>query len=489
MLAPKAECAGIHSERQGGRGRTDVLNAGSGVFLVIAAVLLAVLPRRSAVIPVLLAAVYTMRLPFLQLGPANLSVLRILVLVGIVRVLARGERIANGVNAVDRLLVVWAIFLIGSSLFHTSDAWTFRIGMVLGELGVYFLCRVFVQDAEDVRRLFKVLCVALVPLAILMLLEKYTAQNYFAVMGGSGEVTMRDGHVRAYGSFAHAILAGTVGATCLPMALCLWRTHRASALIGLCATAGIVFASTSSGPIMMVVFTCVGLLIWKVRNRLGLIRWGTVAAIIGLDMVMNDPVYFLMARIDITGGSTGWYRAQLIRSSLEHVNEWWAAGTDYTRHWMATGIYANEIHTDMTNHFLQMGVLGGLPLLILFVLMLWAAFRAVGRALRENEGQSPERGFLIWTLGAMLFGLVMNLWSISLFDQSVSFFYMVLAMIGAIQLPLAAALKESLPGGADRARRAMRAVSVPAAAARKGGAVVLPGRAGLVGDRWPRRPS
>jgi hypothetical protein len=452
------------------------------VFLVIAAVLLLVLPRRSAVIPLLLAAAYTTRAPVLELGPASLSVLRVLVIVGAVRVLARGERIANGLNAVDLLLFAWATFLIGIGVFHTSEVLIFRLGLVLGELGVYMLCRVFIQDAEDVRRLFKILCLALVPLAVLMLLEKQTAQNFFG-----GGINIRDGHVRAYGPFAHSILAGTVGATCLPMALCLWRTHRKSALIGLCATAGIVFACTSSGPIMMTAFICAGLLLWNVRNTLGLVRWGTVAAIIGLQIVMNDPVYFLMARIDLTGSSTGWHRAELIRTSIAHLNEWWAVGTDVTRHWMPTGIHANEFDTDITNHFLEMGVWGGLPLLILFVLMLWAAFREVGKAVHENEGRSPERAFLIWTLGAMLFGHVVNFWSISLFDQSVSFFYLVLATIGAIGLPVAAVASEKLPVGAARwqAGRGFReeqAVNAPAASGLDG----LSGRPPRVVNSWPR---
>jgi hypothetical protein len=457
--------------------------AGSIVFLVVAAVLLAVLPRRSAVIPVLLAAAYTTREPFLALGPANLSILRVLVLVGVVRVLARGERIANGVNAVDRLLLAWAVFLIGSSLFHATDAWTYRIGIVLGELGVYFLCRIFIQDAADVRRLFKVLCVALLPLAVLMLLEKYTAYSYY--FPGAENVITRNGHVRAYGPFAHPILAGTVGAMCVPMALCLWRAHRASAVIGLFAGLAIVFASTSSGPVMMVAFTLVGLLMWKVRHRLALIRWGTVAAIIGLDLVMNDPVYFLMARIDITGSSQSYHRSQLIRSAIAHLEEWWAIGTDYTRHWMASGIHANVVHTDITNHFIGMGVMGGLPLMILFVLMLGAAFRAVGRALCEGEGRSPQRIFLVWTLGAMLFGQVMNFWSISLFDQSVSFFYLVLATIGAIQLPVAVGRRENVSGGPVPRKQEWRAVRVPAAAV---GAPRLPRRAGLEVDRRPRGP-
>ena len=461
---------------------------GEVIFLVIAGVLLLALARRHAVIPLLLAAAYTTRLPVVEIGPASFSVLRVLVMVGIVRVLVRGERIANGLNAVDYFLFAWATLLISVSAFHTTDAWTFRLGLVLSELGVYMLCRVFIQDAEDVRRVFRVLCIALVPLAALVLLEKATAYNYFG-----GELNFRDGHIRAYGPFAHPILAGTVGATLLPMALFLWRTHRASALIGLAAAVGIVLASTSSGPIMMVGFILLGMFTWNVRNRLGLIRVATVAAILGLQMVMNDPVYFLMARIDLTGSSTGWHRAQLIRSAIEHLNEWWAVGTDFTRDWMPTGIHANDTTTDITNHFLEMGVWGGLPLLIVFVLVLLAAFRAVGRALRENEDRSPERAYLVWTLGAMLFGHVANFWSISLFDQSVSFFYLILATIGAIQLPVAAAAAARAPVGAGWRKAASappeRPVVLPAPAGWNGGAAARSGRASIVADRWAQSSS
>ena len=164
---------------------------------------------------------------------------------------------------------------------------------------------------------------------------------------------------------------------------------------------------------------CGALMMWNVRNALGLIRWAMVLVIIALQVVMKDPVYFLMARIDLTGSSTGWFRSQLIRSSLEHLGEWWATGTDYTRHWMPSGIAGNANHTDMTNHFLQIGVWGGLPLLVIFVMMLRAGFRRVGAALKEADGRVPDRAFLIWALGAMLFGEVINFWSISLYDQSV----------------------------------------------------------------------
>jgi len=243
---------------------------------------------------------------------------------------------------------------------------------------------------------------------------------------------VREGHVRASGPFAHPILAGSAGATCFPMAAYLWRQHRRYALVGLFAASGIVVAATSSGPIMMAAFILLGLLLWRLREQMRLIRWATLLGILALAAVMKDPVYFLVARIDISGGSQGYFRAQLIRSSIEHLDEWWLAGTDYTRHWMASGVYANERHTDITNHILAMGVTGGLLLMLIFVLVVVAAFRAVGQAMRNQPGASHEHRFLMWTLGTLVFGHLMNFMSISLFDQSILFFYFVLAAIGAI---------------------------------------------------------
>jgi len=403
------------------------------IFTLVASVFLLALPRRLAAIPLLIGTAYMTRGQELDLG-AHFTVLHILVMVGILRVLLKREQIANGMNYVDRWLILWAFWLIASSAFHTDDAWKFRAGVVWNDLGCYFLFRIFVRNGEDVRYIFKVLFVVLVPIAVLMLLEKAIGKNYFAILGGVDETpAFRNGHFRASGPFAHPILAGSVGATCFPMALCFWKSHRKFALAGLFAAGGIIFASTSSGPIMMLLFTLFGLTIWKVRDYLRSVLWLSLAAVIALDAVMKDPVYFLMARIDISGGSTGYYRAELIRSSIEHLNEWWLVGTDYTRNWMATGIYANPNHCDMTNHILGMGVKGGLPLMFLFIMVFFAAFRAVGTALRNNESASPEYRFLIWTLGAILFGHVWNFFSISLFDQSIVFLYLILASIGAVQ--------------------------------------------------------
>jgi multidrug transporter EmrE-like cation transporter len=79
---------------------------------------------------------------------------------------------------------------------------------------------------------------------------------------------------------------------------------------------------------------------------------------------------------------------------------------------------------------------------MLFVCVLIAGFISVGRALRLKENH-PDEQFLIWTLGAILFAHAATMISVSYFDQSIIFLYLVLAAIGSV---LAAALAEAKPG-------------------------------------------
>jgi hypothetical protein len=203
---------------------------------------------------------------------------------------------------------------------------------------------------------------------------------------------------------------------------------------------------------MMVFATLFAMALWKVRKMMRVILWLAFIGTLVLDMVMKDPIYYLMARIDITGGSTGWHRAALIQSALNHLDEWWFSGTDYTRHWMPTGIHANAIHTDITNHILQMGVWGGLPLVFLLIGILVAAFSIISKTLKLNKSAPVEQQFLVWTLGSILFGHVTNFFSISYFDHSIVYYYLLLAGIASYHAkvivtdPVPAVASE--PGGA-----------------------------------------
>lgn len=409
------------------------MNAITAFLTFFLTAFLCTLPRRYAVIPLLLSATYITRDAGMDIGSVRFTVLHITVLFGLLRVLLRREGVANGWNAVDKMMTLWAIVLIASSPFHSSDQWAFRIGVVWKDYGCYLLLRCLVQDIQDIKRIFKALCVILVPVALLMMIEKSSTENFFAALGGVTDVVIRDGNVRAKGPFAHPILAGTVGAACLSIAIYLWNRHRGYALLGLFSGSGIVYACASSGPIMMLAFIIFGLMLWKMHAHMRAIRRYALISILALNAVMHDPVYFLMARIDLSGGSTGWYRARLIQSSIEHLSEWWLVGTDYTRHWMETGTPANDMHADIVNQLLAMGIKGGLLLILLYVLAFISSFKILGSTIKDSDGASVADRFLSWTLGSILFGYMVNFLSVSLFDQSLIYLYLILAATGAVQ--------------------------------------------------------
>lgn len=410
------------------------MNSVATVFLLINGTMLVLLPIRWAPFPLLVGACYIPLSSGLELGSLHFPIIRILILVGIVRVVIRGERVFGGLNGLDGLMLAWSAWVLLSSIFHKEPGETFKFGLgfVYNACGVYFLLRIFCQSVDDVVRLCRFTAILLVPLAIEMLYEKLSLHNLFSVLDGVSETpAIREGRVRAQGPFAHPIIAGTIGAVCLPLVGSLWRQHRKEGGIGIGACLVIIFASASSGPIMSAIAAVGALLMWRYRYYMRLMRWLTVFGYVLLAIFMNAPAYYIMARIDFVGGSSGYHRADLIRSAIEHLPEWWLGGTDYTRHWMATGVSWSPDHTDITNHYLQMGVTGGILLMLLFIAIMAKGFSFVGRTLRTAELSQQSR-FICWALGASLFAHATTFLSVSYFDQSFVFIYLTLGAISSV---------------------------------------------------------
>ena len=402
-------------------------------FVLISAIALLLLPRRWAPLSLLVGVCYMTLGQGIELGPFHFMVIRILVAVGIVRVIVRGERLAGNMNALDWLMVTWAVWALISSFFHedTPSVLVNRLGLVYNACGIYFLLRIFCQSLDDAVTLCRVTAFLLVPLSIMILFEKVTSDNLFSALGGVSEVSeIRDGKVRAQGPFAHSILAGTVGAVCLPLMAGIWRQYLKTAVAGIAACLAIIFASASSGPILSALWAIGAMYMWQWRHQMRLVRWLAVLGYIGLGLIMKAPAYYLIARIDLTGSSTSWHRAALIESALTHISEWWFAGTDVTRHWMPYGVDWSVAQSDITNHYLMMGVAGGLPLMLLFMGVLVRGYSFVGRMLQMSE-LSPQSRFMIWAFGASLFVHSITFISVSYFDQSFVFIYLSLAIIGS----------------------------------------------------------
>jgi len=272
----------------------------------------------------------------------------------------------------------------------------------------------------------------LVPVAAAMVLEHVLGRNLFGVFGGVPEgVYVRDGSIRSQGPFQHPILAGTVGAVCFPLMWGIWRRYPLSAVLGMAACITMTLASSSSGPLMSLVFGLAAVAMWRLRAWMPLVRWGAVATYVGLTFVMTRPPYYLISKIDLTGSSTGWHRSRLIESTIEHFSEWWMVGTDRTVHWMGLSNWSEQ-HADITNYYIGFGVVGGFLAMLLVIAIIVNAFRWVGVVVTRNESASRSDAFMVWCFGAGLFAHAVTGLSVSYFDQSMIFIWLNIAVISSM---------------------------------------------------------
>jgi hypothetical protein len=405
-------------------------------LLPLAAAILLVVPRRYAPIAFLAGAIFVPMGANFELGTINIFPLRVLILVGAARALIRSEFREFRFTRADQILVVFGIVCLASSVFHdeVSAAFVFRAGLSVDTLGVYFLFRGWVRSPEEFPFFARTLLFVLIPLACFMSIEKLTGKNLFHFVSGLAlEPGIREGRLRARGPFRHPIVAGTVAAAWLPLVITLWGTHRKFVLIGSAAGFLAVVASASSGPLMTFAAAVGALYAWRFRSHLRKLLWAAVIGVLLLQLVMQSPIWHIMTRIDLVGGSTGWHRARLIDNAIRHWKEWVIGGTDRTRHWMPSGVTWSAEHTDITNNYLKMGVIGGLPLMLAFVALLVRCFRDLVSAMRVAPESPLDQRFLLWGLGASLFAHSVSMVGVSYFDQGVlAVFYSLLAMIVSI---------------------------------------------------------
>ncbi len=406
------------------------------VSLAILAVL--VVPRRWAPVPLLVVTCYMTPSVGVALGQFSFFSIRLIILAGLIRIFIRGEYHSLLRNPMDRLMVLWSIWALAASAFRIDPGATLigNAGFVFNILGVYILLRSCCRSLTDVVLVCRIAAWLLVPIALEMVYERLAANNLFSALGGIPAVPeIRLGRIRAQGPFSHSIMAGSVGAAMLPVCLGLWSRFRSTAIVGALASITMVFASASSGPLMSAIFGMLGLLSWSIRNHVRTIRWAALLVFGFLMVVMNGRAYYLIERIDLAGGSASWHRARLIEMSIQHLSEWWLAGTDYTRHWMPYGVAWSPNHTDITNQYILFGVLGGLPLMLLFILLVSMAFSIIGRSVLVTQNRQPEHAFFCWGLGASLFAQAANLISVAYIDQAFIFLYLILAAIAGIGTP------------------------------------------------------
>jgi len=404
------------------------------VAMLITIALMLFLPRKYAVVPLLFFGLLTPHGQEVFVGGVHLFAFRIVILVAWIRMCgtklsSQSKSLVGQWTSIDTAFTCWAIIRVFAFmlLYGPADATINQLGFLWDVFGGYFLLRYLIQDEEDVLRTVKTLAAITGILAICILNEKFRGQNIFGYLGGVPIVPdVRDGAIRPQGPFGHPLLAGTFGATLLPLFVWLWISRKAKALglVGLISSTIVTIASASSTPLMAYVAGIMGICFWPIRKNMRAIRWGLVIGLITLHLIMKAPVWYIIAHIDLIGASSGYHRAFLVDQFIQNFWDWWLWGTKGNSDW-------GWDMWDLSNQYITEGVIGGLGALVFFIGMISRGFGRLGDARRVLNGDYKAE-WLVWLLGSSLFAHCVGFFGISYWDQTVVSWFALFAMICAV---------------------------------------------------------
>ncbi|MCP3919073.1 MAG: hypothetical protein GY711_26320 [bacterium] len=421
-----------------------------------------VVPRRYALLPMAILACFIPPAQRLVLFTLDFSLLRILVLFGWLRVILRGELRSFRLKRLDTVIFAWAFVSAAAyvTLRGSSEAFINRLGGTYDVVGMYVLFRVWIRDLGDIDRVVSWMILLSVPVFVFFMMERATGRNPFAVFGGVPPITKaRAGRLRCQGPFHHPILAGCFWAAFVPLvAARFFRGGRGkfTCAVGMTAMGGIVFLSASSTPVLGVGLAAIGWAGWLLRKQMRIVRWGTLATLVGLHMVMEAPVWHLISRVGAVQGSTAYHRYLLIDRCISSWREWFLIGTPSTAHW-------GHQMFDLTNQYVREAVKGGFLALILFVAFVFYAHGGAGRLWRRFQKLRYARA-LAWGVGVSLFAQSLMFLSISIShsQQNLMVWFFVLAAIGSLA-PVARRSRGRVPGPPQPRVRERRPAEQPPA--------------------------
>ncbi len=435
-----------------------------GAVLALLLGLVCLAQRPTAALALLAGTLYLTQGEVLELG-VHLYPQRLLGLAACLRVLARGEFPAGGLNRIDRALVLaygatTAVFLLRSAFGQATDASIAqasaldKVGILADVLLGYFACRGLVAGLDGFIGFLRGFALLLAPYVASLAVEWASGHNPLALVGGMPDLWVDGNRLRCWGSFRHPSLLGTLGASFFPVyvGLALVPGQRAAGLGGAALCLAVVFFSGSGGPASFVGVGLLGWLLWNIRAHMVWARRALLAALALLALIMKKPLWYLPDKLSAITGGDGWHRSYLMDQAFSHLGDWWLAGMplDATREWFP---YLVMGAVDITNLYISFGIDAGLLALGLFVLLLARAFSALGTALAVARRAAPRPGaaeFLLWGLGAALAGHAVNWIGITYFDQSYLVWLMQLAVIAG--LTQAGAARVALPVAPEPAR-------------------------------------
>jgi len=389
------------------------------IFLVI---LTFVVPRKYFLVPYVITVCFVPTDQRIIIMGLDFTILRILVVAGVLRIMLYGEQKSVRWNILDMTILLWVFC--GAFIYviqwMSTRAIINRLGVIFDVVGLYWLFRQKIRSWNDVKFVFTLLAISVVILLPLVALEWSTGRNPFVILGRV-MTNVRSEQYRCQAAFPHSIMLGLFWATLVPIFVGLGITQRKKILYwaAVAAAVFIVMASASSTPILVLTIVLFGLLWFRWRELTGKTALCLLVSLTALHIVMRAPVWHLLARVNVIGASTGWHRYNLIDKAIEHIDEWVFIGCRSTEHW-GFGL------GDVTNQYILEGVRGGGITVLIFLVMIYRVLRTL-LSLSLQEKDRKER-FLIWCLFTAIIGHCVAFLGVSYFGQITMLWYMTLAV-------------------------------------------------------------
>lgn len=422
----------------GGGASASILSPIVAVAMAVTILLMLILPRKYVIVAFLVCIFLVPLGQQIVTGGIHWLAGRILILAGLVRVctthFASKEAVFSGeVTFVDKaflLCMLWQACCV-CLLFMQSDALTNQVGFLIDYVGGYVLLRFLIRDQHDIFRAVKCFAILSALIAIGMIIEQMKYLNIFGMLGGVRlEPEIREGSIRSQGVFQHSLLAGAFAATLLPLFLMLWKTAKCKVIsaIGILGSSVMTVCSHGSTPLLAYVAGIAAICAWPIRRNMRAVRWGVVASLLLLAMIMKAPVWFVIAHIDLTGGSSGYHRAMLIDKFIRNFGDWFLIGTRDTSNW-GTDMW------DTQNQYVNIGQTGGIVAFVLFIAMISSLCATIGEA-RKRVAADRNQQWFFWFLGAALFAHMTAFFGVTYFDQSKLEWLALIAIISAATTPI-----------------------------------------------------
>jgi hypothetical protein len=375
----------------------------------------------------------------LKIGSIDFSVSRIVILV-----LHTNLAVNTGafkklrMTWLDRLVIIYFACQVIAGLSTISDVMGFleNLSCVFFDIALpYFAVRLIVTNRQKYIVFLKGIFYATVLFAVFCIFESVTGHNLLDFGRNQAHISPRWGLDRAVATFKHPIYLGVF----LAMAggICAGLIRAAGKRKGFWfAGVGVIFlglfSTLSSGPYIAGAFCVCVILFYRFRRSYKALLVTVAVMCLVVEVVSNRHFYEVIDRVAFSS-STAWYRTRLIEVAIFEggMSGHWLMGFGFEEPGWGPLIDGRQ-YTDMVNHYLlilcRYGLLGLVPFLAIIIVAVTRLFRNYWNLRYESDS------WLIWCLGAGLFGALLSFNSVSVFGQPVNFLYIVLALCGNVPM-------------------------------------------------------